>query len=1093
MPVHPWQEHEEYGPKKSARQKFTEQGLQAAIPPPSLPSVPSAAGPADVALAPGQAVSPAAAAAPPGSPPPGSESPRTMALLQPRPLSRAFIRPKNPFACAPEDLNCDNLNLDEDVREVYRMEYGEILNIEEEETMQHEGDTIPWIYESPHPRRRGSHSVASRSRSQPRADNQMHGGGGRRSRAASRISVHHGDPAGFYVLVLNVPQQAPATQTHQLANGVAREAVPNGRDKQTLSAVNGRRVTTGTPRVNGFGHLGPYPVPRRPVPASRHGSPGPWCTLSRMRGTSASRAASHSIASTTRTLTGSEHGAGVLQSPGRAASEVRGRSASRGASRSIASATPSRTLTEPGDGDGVLQSPRRHSVDAASRSPSAPRATSRSIDSATRTPTGPRDVLQSPRRHSVDAASQSPSQSRADNQMRGRSKATSEVRGRSAPRATSPSIASATQTRTGPRDGVLQSPRRHSGDALAGSRTGSPSQSRDTQMRIMRGRSKATSDVRGRSASRAAGQVRDRNRSQAGQSRRSYSQSPLPPSSPHDVESDTDHSSDEYGKSIDPGEQRKQEREERLMLRQDRADYREYLEEAAQTGFRDDSDSGSRTEPRGRGRARARIPGKGKGKARDGEYDSFDNADTAKHKRGPLSAEFQERAMAAQEIYYDSIEEIAKAAGKPATAIHQFLGTTPKFARESQPWNSRVEYEKALSHLSDEQRKDSRYIWKALPWLLQWDGKKNANAIAAWRENGEFKRQVILAVKPLTQMCRLLNENYGVHVFGYAIDMEGEASFIFGGSDAFSKISAEQKVTLSRNVKDLEALFRTQDMQRRGLNIETTVLPRLFPNSIMETDEREDRDFLRTKFGKMMRRQLGLESEGKSAETTMAWNERFLYLAWKGKFRLINYPSALQNIGQIIGGNYNPKKPNVPEFQAFMPAFEKASSENPEQYDDDIDTSTALAIVPWTDAEKQLPLQEQRDVPLVISASWSDDKEEGEILRYVKDCKEYHEEVVKAAKQRIQQRRPAQRQRQHQKSPDEIRRRQVSPTLGPTNHLPPYPRRSVGLTGTFTPADYPCRRQVYRITITWTVNAQGKLPPPPIASKHANSITGIVA
>jgi hypothetical protein len=33
------------------------------------------------------------------------------------------------------------------------------------------------------------------------------------------------------------------------------------------------------------------------------------------------------------------------------------------------------------------------------------------------------------------------------------------------------------------------------------------------------------------------------------------------------------------------------------------------------------------------------------------------------------------------------MEEIAKAAGKPVTAIHQFLGTTTKFARESQPWN----------------------------------------------------------------------------------------------------------------------------------------------------------------------------------------------------------------------------------------------------------------------------------------------------------------------------------------------------------------------------------------------------------------------
>ncbi|KAJ7215794.1 hypothetical protein GGX14DRAFT_606708 [Mycena pura] len=896
-----------------------------------------------------------------------------------------------------EDLNCDNLNLN-DVQDAYRTGY-EISNTEEEEeAMQHEGDTIAWIYESPHPRGHtpGPETVRSRSRT----DNQMRGGGGGRPRAASQIRVQ--------------------------------------------------------------------------------------------RNPSASRAASPSIASTTQMLP--EPGDGVLQSPrrhsvdaasrsrsqSRAAnqmraawskptSQVRGRSASRAASRSIASTT--QTLTEPGDW--VLQSPRQHSVGAASRSrsqsqaddhmhgggggrpraasqmraqrdPSASRAASRSIASTTQTLTEPGDgVLQSPRRHSIDAASRSRSRSRADDHMHGggggRPRAASQMRTQrdpSASRAASRSIASTTQTLTEPGDSGSCSPR--------------------ADIPSMRRRTVAASH-----------EPTTRYAASRNLPARGEAASPLPPSSPR-AESELDHSSDEYGKYIYPGEQRKQEREERLMLQQDRADYQEYLEEAEQTGFRDDSDSDSTTKPsskKGRGKARGRM-GKGKGKARAA---SLDNSDSAQHKRGPLSAEFQERAIAAQQAFYDSIEEIAKAAGKPVSTIHQMLGTTTKFARESQSWNvwqswyswkhpketrkgelyhsSRAEYEKALSHLSDEQRKESRFIWKALPWLLEWDEKKNSNAIAAWRENGDFKRQLIMAVKPLSHMCRLLNDNYGVHVFGYAIDIEGEASIVFGGSDSFSKISAEQKVTLSKNVKDFEVLFRTQDMRRRGLNIEPTVLPRLFPNISMDTDEKEDRDFLRTKFGQMMRRQLGLESEGKFAETTMAWNERFLYLAWKGKFRIINYPLALQNIGQVIGGNYNPKKPNVPEFQAFMPAFEKASSDNPEQYDDDIDTSTALAIVPWNDAEKLLPLHEQRDVPLVISAPWSDNdsEEEREILRYVKDCKEYHEELVKAAKQRIQQQRPAQRQRQQ--SPDQIRRRQVSPRSGLTVRAGPTSPNSLNQRG----------------------------------------------
>ena len=41
------------------------------------------------------------------------------------------------------------------------------------------------------------------------------------------------------------------------------------------------RLGTARDPITGHGSVDsdPYPVPRCPVPASRHGSPGPWCTL----------------------------------------------------------------------------------------------------------------------------------------------------------------------------------------------------------------------------------------------------------------------------------------------------------------------------------------------------------------------------------------------------------------------------------------------------------------------------------------------------------------------------------------------------------------------------------------------------------------------------------------------------------------------------------------------------------------------------------------------------------------------------------------------------------------------------------------------
>ncbi|KAJ7077207.1 hypothetical protein C8R44DRAFT_755255 [Mycena epipterygia] len=95
----------------------------------------------------------------------------------------------------------------------------------------------------------------------------------------------------------------------------------------------------------------------------------------------------------------------------------------------------------------------------------------------------------------------------------------------------------------------------------------------------------------------------------------------------------------------------------------------------------------------------------------------------------------------------------------------------------------------------------------------------------------------------------------------------------------------------------------------------------------------------------------------------MVWNEKFLDLAFRGKFRIINYPVVLENIGQVIGAEqFNTKARNVKEYNSFMPALERGAKKGT---DDDPEGEPVIRIVPWEPAERDQQLEDQDEVPLV--------------------------------------------------------------------------------------------------------------------------------
>lgn len=54
---------------------------------------------------------------------------------------------------------------------------------------------------------------------------------------------------------------------------------------------------------------------------------------------------------------------------------------------------------------------------------------------------------------------------------------------------------------------------------------------------------------------------------------------------------------------------------------------------------------------------------------------------------------------------------------------------------------------------------------------------------------------------------QMLLENYNVYGFGYIIDTDGDASFMFGAGENYKEMRGTHATTLKRSIKDHEHIF----------------------------------------------------------------------------------------------------------------------------------------------------------------------------------------------------------------------------------------------------------------------------------------------
>ncbi|KAJ6524089.1 hypothetical protein DFH09DRAFT_1329615 [Mycena vulgaris] len=346
---------------------------------------------------------------------------------------------------------------------------------------------------------------------------------------------------------------------------------------------------------------------------------------------------------------------------------------------------------------------------------------------------------------------------------------------------------------------------------------------------------------------------------------------------------------------------------------------------------------------------------KGKGKATSVDSTNDEEAadgDDELHKAGPVPAAIKECLAAAHKSFLAEVAALAKECGKSPNTLHQLVGSVIKTTF------------KTVCALPEDELNNPDAVYTAIPWLKAWHDKLMTNTTLQWCDNGTFKAKVQKGMQPIVQQCHVMYDSFGVHVWGFVIDLDGQASFMFGATDEFKATGSISSAGMM-NLKRRGGL----DSELGPTVVETVV--GLMTGDVEEKEGEAARDMFRCVLGNILSHQLevfgvarGIVEPQKNKKFKMMWGPKLLDFLFKARCRVVNYPPALEDVGRQMGGSFNLKKISLVTYKGFVPAMQKANQQMQEGKEPGEDV---MGIVLWDAAEMARSLEDQRDIALVTA------------------------------------------------------------------------------------------------------------------------------
>ncbi|EIN12253.1 hypothetical protein PUNSTDRAFT_130519 [Punctularia strigosozonata HHB-11173 SS5] len=377
----------------------------------------------------------------------------------------------------------------------------------------------------------------------------------------------------------------------------------------------------------------------------------------------------------------------------------------------------------------------------------------------------------------------------------------------------------------------------------------------------------------------------------------------------------------------------------------------------------------SKPQPTGQGQSRdregrAEICDKWKGKAIDPD---------SKPKPGPLSKKHQAMIEAEIERIDEFINEIAKAADKPVAVIADMLNTWSCFETYHSQTHGRGDKETEQEYARRRQE-DYYAVTKGIPkddkakreeafrpyidWYIDYMDLASEKAA----KKGGAEKDLRQAASEMTKLGRHLFKTKGLHVVGYILNIRpGGTGLMFRNSPQVMQMQKEYETDHLANIAAYQARLMGIDLTNKGITIpsvsgtpsQTSSARR--PQLPVQKPNEAGRDYRNRVLTELIKWKFKLANV-----------ETVKYKLWAAILELL-YTNKLRIIDMHPDSNYTICKSRTIEFDLKAPGNGPVVSQMIAPWVENDPDGIKFDIVPWSEEESALPLDKQKDVPLILT------------------------------------------------------------------------------------------------------------------------------
>ncbi|THV01532.1 hypothetical protein K435DRAFT_793253 [Dendrothele bispora CBS 962.96] len=353
-------------------------------------------------------------------------------------------------------------------------------------------------------------------------------------------------------------------------------------------------------------------------------------------------------------------------------------------------------------------------------------------------------------------------------------------------------------------------------------------------------------------------------------------------------------------------------------------------------------------------------------------------------KPGVVDAATRAEAQRNLEEYEAKQEALARAAGKPVSAIYRVAGDSRRRLRGWNLWNL---WQKWLVHEEGGQMQGEKPNEEAFHWLVEWYEPLYEADARPLIQKGLTKRQIEKVAQEFNSNSRHANRNLGVCCFGFIVDLYGDHSVMFGAGKEFEDMRARSHSQLSQYLTDVVAMLRNSSVNIR-LGVDANSDHRWITAQAASIPLNSGKDAHRSFIPLVMRYDLSRFAPNEAwKKGKFKWND-FADLAFRHQARIINWHKLVGVPGTTLREFkntvpmpiiYEMTGPRLKELHQHASRYENG--------DDEVDIlkevdKNALRLVEWSQAEKELPLELQGEIPIVVAT-------DGKTLTRVKNSKQW--------------------------------------------------------------------------------------------------------